>query len=592
MAKIVVIDDYLLMLEQSRLFESKSQMEACFSQWKAEDPEHADDANAFSDWLVEHRHITRWQADNILAGKYKGFFLGQYKLLRSIGAGGMSSVYLAVHTLLERQVAIKVLPKSRVTTDTSYLERFLLEAQAVAALDHPNIVRAYDIDNEGGAIYYLVMEYVDGMDLLSRVKKEGPLDYYQAAQYIRQAAIGLDYAHRAGLIHRDIKPANLLVDKKEVVHVLDLGLARFTDEKRTSLTLTYDENVLGTADYLAPEQARNSHNVDARVDIYGLGCTLYYILVGHVPFPDGTLPQRIAAHQKKMPTRIQDERPEVPEALCDICWKMMAKDPNDRQQTAREVAEDLTDWLLDCGQKIEGYAGGRSNRRRQDSTETLEKDVLRELEAIAKSAASDTPRQDDTSSVVKGLFHFGSKSSSGSSTSAKSADSSTVQLDERKKGSSRKRLGRDSSATKNAKGSSVQLGKSSSSDTSRKKVQDEAAFLDFLSNKERFRPASNPEENDSAGSTVTHSVIQLNLLPSDSQTSAPRKGSSVNVRKKTVSSGTRPKEMPVKKGEKKSDSKVPIYTGRQNSKQETWIVIGVCAALLVALLLVAILFRV
>ncbi|MDO5113207.1 MAG: hypothetical protein Q4E67_02420, partial [Planctomycetia bacterium] len=314
---------------------------------------------------------------------------------------------------------------------------------------------------------------------------------------------------------------------------------------------------------------------------------------------------RIAAHQKKMPTRIQDERPEVPEALCDICWKMMAKDPNDRQQTAQEVADDLTDWLLDCGQKIEGYAGGRSNRRRSDSGGVIEKDVLRELEAIAQSATSDSSRQEDTSSVVKGLFHFGNKNPSGSSTTVKNTEGSTVQLDERKKGSSRKRMGSpspsgsrsDSSIQKNTKGSSVRLGKSSASDSDRKSAQEEVAFLEFLnSSKERFRPASQPEDSGSGGSTVNHSVIHLNLIPSDSQVSAPQKGSSqkgysVNSRKK-VTLSNRPQESSRKKGEKKSDSKVPIYTARQNNKRETWIVIGVCAALLVVLLLIAVIFRV
>ncbi len=390
----IVMTDYLAMLERSRLFNSREQIDAYLGAWRADvKPENPDDAHAFSEWLIQKEYLTQWQSDNIFAGKYKGFFLGQYKLLRAIGAGGMSSVYLAVHTILERQVAIKVLPKSRVTSDSSYLERFLLEAQAVAALDHPNIVRAYDVDTEGNSIYYLVMEYIDGPDLLSLVKKEGPMDIYRAAKYIRQAATGLHHAHMAGLIHRDMKPANLLVDKDDNVHVLDLGLARFTDEKRTSLTLTYDENVLGTADYLAPEQARNSHNVDARADIYGLGCTLYYLLVGHVPFPDGTLAQRIAAHQKRMPTPIREERPDVPDDLAAICWKMMAKDPNDRQQSAQEVVDDLTCWLLEHGQKVEGFTGSLSSLQRKKDAEheqkqgELQDDAKKELDALAEIAS-------------------------------------------------------------------------------------------------------------------------------------------------------------------------------------------------------------
>ncbi len=156
------------------------------------------------------------------------------------------------------------------------------------------------------------MEYVEGRDLQQMVKQQGPLDYASAAEYIRQAAEGLAHAHQAGLIHRDVKPANLLVDRKNVVKVLDLGLARFTDEDRASLTVQYDENVLGTADYLAPEQAIDSHGVDARADIYSLGCSLYYLLTGHPPFPDGTLPQRLMAHQKQPPPSIRLDRPRCP----------------------------------------------------------------------------------------------------------------------------------------------------------------------------------------------------------------------------------------------------------------------------------------
>lgn len=421
------MNDYLGMLERSRLFESEEQLQDCLKTWRGlETTTDPDDTHSFADWLIQNNYLTTWQSDNIFAGKYKGFFLGKYKLLRSIGAGGMSSVYLAVHTILERQVAIKVLPKSRVTSDSSYLERFLLEAQAVAALDHPNIVRAYDVDTEGNSIYYLVMEFIDGPDLLSLVKKEGPLDIYRAAKFIRQAALGLQHAHNAGLIHRDMKPANLLVDKDDVIHVLDLGLARFTDEKRASLTLTYDENVLGTADYLAPEQARNSHNVDARADIYGLGCTLYYLLVGHVPFPDGTLAQRIAAHQKRMPTRIQDERPEVPDSLAEICWKMMAKDPNDRQQTAEEVADDLTCFLLENGQKVEGFTGTLASlqRKKEENKEkksgAIQLEALQDLNSLANIANLANPsggRKDDSSSSIS--FGLGTGSSTGHSAALK-----------------------------------------------------------------------------------------------------------------------------------------------------------------------------
>ncbi len=341
------VDTFLDLVRRSGLVE-KDQLDAALSELtqKIGQPAPAD-ADQIATHLIEAGLITRWQAERLLDGRYRGFFLGKYKLLDELGSGGMSRVYLAEHVLMQRRVAIKVLPASRVD-DTSYLARFHLEAQAAAALDHRNIVRAYDVDNVGN-IHYLVMEYVEGRDLQQMVKRDGPLEPAVAAEYIRQAAEGLAHAHHAGLIHRDIKPANLLVDLKNVVKVLDLGLARFTDEDRASLTVAYDENVLGTADYLAPEQALNSHGVDARADIYSLGCAMYYLLTGHPPFPEGTLPQRLMAHQKTPPPDIKQERPEVPADLVAICDKMMAKKPDDRYQTAQEVAGTLADWLVEHG---------------------------------------------------------------------------------------------------------------------------------------------------------------------------------------------------------------------------------------------------
>jgi len=264
--------------------------------------------------------------------------------------------------LMQRRVAIKVLPKDKVD-DSSYLARFRREAQAAAALDHRNIVRAYDVDNEGRN-HFLVMEYVEGRDVLTIVKEDGPLAYPVAADYTRQAAEGLAHAHAAGLIHRDVKPANLLIDRKNVLKVLDLGLARFTGEEYASLTVAHEENVLGTADYLAPEQALDSHGVDARADVYSLGCSLYYMLTGHPPFPEGTLPQRLMMHQKETPPSIYNDRPDAPEDLVDICMRMMAKKPDDRPQSAAEVAERLADWLTAHGYEFEtgSSLGGSSGK--------------------------------------------------------------------------------------------------------------------------------------------------------------------------------------------------------------------------------------
>ncbi len=298
--------------------------------------------------LIASEDLTAWQAEKLVAGKHKGFFLGKYKLLKLLGRGGMSSVYLAEHSVMKRRCAIKVLPASRVD-DSSYLGRFHLEAQAAAALDNPNIVRAYDVDHftDGKAeVHFLVMEYVEGMDLHETVIQNGPLFPLDAAEYIRQTANGLKHAHESGLVHRDIKPGNLLLDKKGTVKILDMGLARFFNEgDEDSLTIQHDEKVLGTADFLSPEQAINSHDVDARADIYSLGCTAYFLLTRHVPFEQGSLAQRLMAHQTQAPPPITKYRSDIPESLLAIIDKMMAKKPEERYQTAEEVMQVLKKWI-------------------------------------------------------------------------------------------------------------------------------------------------------------------------------------------------------------------------------------------------------
>ena len=311
------------------------------------------EAATLADSLIERDLLTEWQAEKLLRGKHKGFTLGKYRLRRLLGKGGMSSVYLAEHVLMRRQCAIKVLPIKRVD-DTSYLARFHREARAVASLDHPNIVRAYDIDHESEGekdIHFLVMEYVDGESLHEHVKDKGPLTLDNTAEFFRQAALGLDNAHKNGLIHRDVKPGNLLIDRSEVVKVLDLGLARFSEVTDDNpLTLAHEEKVLGTADYLAPEQALDSHTADHRADIYGLGCTAYFALTGYPPFREGTLTQRLMFHQTKEPPAIAGERPEIGNTprgveLAAIVGKMMAKKPDERFQTMDEVAAACARWL-------------------------------------------------------------------------------------------------------------------------------------------------------------------------------------------------------------------------------------------------------
>ncbi len=309
------------------------------------------DTLALADHFVDKNLVTRWQADKLLQGKHKGYFLGKYRLLSLLGKGGMSSVYLAEHTVMRRRCAIKVLPSKRVT-DSSYLARFHREAQAVAALDDPHIVRAYDVDcqTDGESeIHFLVMEYVEGCSLHELVQRKGPLRFEDAVDYARQAAQGLAHAHAAGMVHRDIKPGNLLVDLTGTVKVLDLGLARYFDSGETgeALTIAHDEKVLGTADYLSPEQAIDSHLVDARADIYSLGCTMYFMLTGHPPFTEGSLTQRLMAHQNKEPSPLEKERHGIPPSLALLVRKLMAKKADDRFADAGQTAQALLQWLVE-----------------------------------------------------------------------------------------------------------------------------------------------------------------------------------------------------------------------------------------------------
>lgn len=317
-----------------------------------QDTDAFSDAATLADLFVKSDLLTSWQSEKLLQGRHKGFLLGRYRLRSLLSRGEMSAVYLAQHVVMERQCAIKVLPANRVK-DTSYLGRFYREARAVASLDNPHIVRAYDVDHqeEGGAeIHFLVLEFVPGDNLESLVRKSEPLEIETIVDLFRQAAVGLAAAHKAGLVHRDIKPGNLLIGKDKTLKLLDLGLARFfKSEGEESLTIKHDEKVLGTADYLAPEQAVDSHEVDERADIYSLGCTMYFTLTGHPPFTEGTLVQRLMAHQTKTPPPVTDDRPETPESLLEILGKMMHKEKDQRYQTGDEMADALSLWLVENG---------------------------------------------------------------------------------------------------------------------------------------------------------------------------------------------------------------------------------------------------
>jgi serine/threonine protein kinase len=298
----------------------------------------------FAARAVRDKILTPFQARLLVQGKWKNFFLaGKYKVLEHLGTGGMGSVFLCEHRHMRRRVAVKILPPT--PGDPLHVERVRREAQAVAMLDHPNIVRAFDLDREGG-LHFLVMEYIDGASLQYLVDSRGRLPLDRAVNYIAQAALGLRHAHDNGLVHRDVKPSNLMLDWAGTVKLLDLGLARFA-RTADNVTQTSDsKTVLGTADYLAPEQARSSQ-VDGRADVYALGSVAYFVLTGKPPFDGGSVAQKLIRHQTEVPAPVTALRSEIPGGLAAVVARMLAKDPAGRPQSAGRVISELRPWVVD-----------------------------------------------------------------------------------------------------------------------------------------------------------------------------------------------------------------------------------------------------
>ncbi len=302
---------------------------------------HPKDAQELAKELVRQKHLTKYQAAEIYQGRAASLILGSYTILDKIGAGGMGQVFKAQHRRMDRIVAIKMLPKN-VMKDAATLARFEREVRAAAKLRHSHIVATDDADEENG-VHFLVMEYIDGSDLSALVKKDGPLPVGRAVNYILQAARGLEFAHSEGVVHRDIKPANLLVDKKGTVKILDMGLARIEagGNAATQAELTGTGAVMGTVDYMSPEQALNTKHADARADIYSLGCTLFYLLTGKPMYDGETLTAKLIAHQVQPVPELRKTRHEVPAELEAVFEQMVAKKVEDRFQTMSEVVASL-----------------------------------------------------------------------------------------------------------------------------------------------------------------------------------------------------------------------------------------------------------
>jgi serine/threonine protein kinase len=296
--------------------------------------------------LIRRDWLTPYQVNQIFQGRARDLLLESYVLMERLGEGGMGQVFKARNWKLNRLVALKIIRKERLN-NREIVRRFQREVRASAQLNHPNVVHAFDC-GECDERHFYVMEYVDGTDLAKLVRRNGPMPIEEACDCIRQAALGLQHAFERGLVHRDIKPHNLLLAKSSngqaVIKILDMGLARLDsgDGSMDSGTMTREGAVLGSLDYIAPEQARNSHLADTRADLYSLGCTLYFLLTGQTLFTSGSPTEKLLKHQFQPPPSIHVLRPDVPASLATVLQRLLAKQPEHRYQTPAETAAALS----------------------------------------------------------------------------------------------------------------------------------------------------------------------------------------------------------------------------------------------------------
>ncbi len=337
-----------------------AEMQAMRGRWLAEAKDNAAQVPAFLKWLIAKNYVTEYQASLLSRGHVDDFYLGDYRILERIGRGRMAGVYKAAHPL-GQVVAIKVLPPSRAKSGQT-LARFQREARLSVKLKHPHVVRSFQVGETKG-VHYLVMEYLEGETLEEVLTRRKRLPAAEAVRLMHQALLGLQHIHDQGMVHRDLKPANLMLAPTPVagsaettlksnVKILDIGLAReFFDENSPpdateKAELTGEGVLLGTPDYLAPEQARDPRSIDIRADIYSLGCTLYHLLTGQPPFPDKNILNQMIRHATETPKPLQDFVPTIPEGLAQIVSWMMAKQPAQRYPTPARAAQALDAFLM------------------------------------------------------------------------------------------------------------------------------------------------------------------------------------------------------------------------------------------------------
>src|SRR5579875_631427 len=307
--------------------------------------EKRNDPHALADHLVRKGKLSRFQASKLLRGSGKGLLLGHYQVLAPIGRGGMSTVYLARDERSGELAALKVLTPSRWRNQERLLARFQREMELSRRVAHPHLAWTYESGFCLG-IYFIAMEYIPGKNLSRTVAENGPLKVPRAARLMAEVASALEHAHNQGLIHRDLKPSNIMITPNDHAKVLDLGLALMEGEEAEQDVIGGQGYIVGTMDYIAPEQTRDAVHVDGRADLYSLGCTLYFALCGQPPFPGGTSRDKIRRHRQEEPRPLRELVPDVPLGFARLIERLMAKDPNQRPPSAVAVEEELRAWAI------------------------------------------------------------------------------------------------------------------------------------------------------------------------------------------------------------------------------------------------------
>jgi serine/threonine protein kinase len=312
--------------------------------WRAVPRDQRDDPQALAEHLIKTGKLSRFQARKLLKGLSRGLLLGPFQVLAPIGKGGMSTVYLARDGRDGRLVALKILPPRRARTEERFIVRFRREMELSQRVRHPHLAWTYEV-GQWQEVYYIAMEYIPGKALSRLVAEEGPLPLPRAARLMAEVASALEHAHSRGLIHRDLKPGNIHITPHDHAKVLDLGLALIRGEKVLDhLVVGGQGYIVGTMDYIAPEQTTDAAGVDPRCDVYSLGCTLYYALTGQPPFPGGTSQEKVLRHRNEQPAPILALRPNLPPAFAALVQRMMAKDPAGRFPSAGAVETELRAW--------------------------------------------------------------------------------------------------------------------------------------------------------------------------------------------------------------------------------------------------------